>query len=91
MFSRIAKVGIIILCVLLYVYTNWHFYLIYIIAISIVTFIFYALDKGQAIRSGRRVPETVLHALVLLGGFPGGWLSREGLVYCARGAQARQP
>ena len=44
--------------------------------VSAVTFIVYGLDKSQARRSARRVPEKVLHWLALLGGFPGGWAGR---------------
>jgi uncharacterized membrane protein YsdA (DUF1294 family) len=44
--------------------------------LSIVLFILYGLDKAQAVASGRRIPERVLHSLALAGGFAGGLLGR---------------
>jgi len=38
---------------------------------SFVTFIVYWIDKRAAVRDRRRVPETRLHLLELLGGWPG--------------------
>ena len=43
-------------------------------ALSLVAFVLYGWDKWQAKREGRRVPELRLHAVALLGGFPGAWL-----------------
>ena len=54
----------------------WQIYLFWLAAASIITFISYGYDKAQAKRNGQRVPEKHLHWLVLLGGFPGGWLGR---------------
>ena len=56
--------------------TTWSFYWIWLIALSVITFLLYGYDKGQAKLGGLRVPEIVLHVLALLGGFPGGWLGR---------------
>jgi uncharacterized membrane protein YsdA (DUF1294 family) len=39
--------------------------------VSAVTFVTYAVDKRQAMRQRRRVPERTLHLLELLGGWPG--------------------
>lgn len=48
---------------------------------SVVTFAVFAWDKRAAARSARRVPERALHALELLGGWPGAlaamWLLRH--------------
>jgi uncharacterized membrane protein YsdA (DUF1294 family) len=48
---------------------------------SLATFLIYALDKSAARRQSWRVPERLLHALGLLGGWPGGlaaqWLLRH--------------
>jgi uncharacterized membrane protein YsdA (DUF1294 family) len=43
------------------------------LVMSAITFIAFALDKSASRRgrSRRRVPESTLHALELLGGFPG--------------------
>lgn len=48
-------------------------YLLWIVALSLITFLYYGYDKFQAWRDGTRVPENLLHALALLGGYVGGW------------------
>ncbi|KIF82766.1 DUF1294 domain-containing protein [Noviherbaspirillum autotrophicum] len=45
--------------------------LAYYLAASIATFAFYAHDKAAARKSQWRTPELTLHALGLLGGWPG--------------------
>lgn len=56
----------------------YHPYLTWLAGWTIVTFLFYGYDKLQARRgreSGvRRVPEIVLHGMVVAGGFVGGFL-----------------
>jgi uncharacterized membrane protein YsdA (DUF1294 family) len=47
--------------------------IVWIVALSIATFVMYGVDKLQARRTGLRVPEKVLHVLALLGGAIGGW------------------
>ncbi len=47
-------------------------YLIYLATISIVTFIFYGVDKANAKRGGQRVPEKILLTLSFVGGALGG-------------------
>lgn len=42
-------------------------------AASIAAYALYAWDKSRAVRNGRRVRESTLHAVELLGGFPGAW------------------
>jgi uncharacterized membrane protein YsdA (DUF1294 family) len=56
--------------------TDWNPFLIWIGAVSLVTFILYGYDKAQAKAGGGRVPEIILHGLALAGGFMGGWLGR---------------
>lgn len=46
-------------------------------AMSMATFIVYALDKRAALRGGWRVAENTLHALALLCGWPGALLAQE--------------
>jgi uncharacterized membrane protein YsdA (DUF1294 family) len=45
------------------------------VAINLTTFGYYAHDKAQASSSGQRVPELVLHGLVILGGTLGAYLA----------------
>jgi uncharacterized membrane protein YsdA (DUF1294 family) len=75
-FTIIAVPLIIVLVLILALTTTWNFYWIWLIALSIITFLLYGYDKGQAKLGGLRVPEIVLHVLALLGGFPGGWVGR---------------
>nr|MBC7244438.1 DUF1294 domain-containing protein [Chloroflexota bacterium] len=63
-------------------YTAWSSYHIWVTACSVATFAIYGLDKGISKvndhrpqgKSLSRAPESLLHLLALLGGFPGGWL-----------------
>jgi uncharacterized membrane protein YsdA (DUF1294 family)/cold shock CspA family protein len=48
-------------------------------AMSMATFIVYALDKRAATRGGGRVAENTLHGLALLCGWPGALLAQETL------------
>jgi uncharacterized membrane protein YsdA (DUF1294 family) len=52
-------------------------YLAGVLATSVATFVLYGIDKAQAKTFQRqakhRVPENLLHLMVLLGGFLGGW------------------
>jgi uncharacterized membrane protein YsdA (DUF1294 family)/cold shock CspA family protein len=47
----------------------------WVAALSLVTFGIYGYDKAQAQSSGPRVPEAVLHLLGLLGGTPGAFIA----------------
>jgi uncharacterized membrane protein YsdA (DUF1294 family) len=44
---------------------------------SLLTAVVYAWDKYRAGRPGRRTPESTLHLLELLGGWPGGLLAQR--------------
>lgn len=46
------------------------------LAVSVLTLPVYAWDKRRAARGGRRVPESTLHVLALLGGWPGALVAR---------------
>jgi len=43
----------------------------YFAALSLITFIFYAVDKSAAIKRKQRIPERTLHLASLLGGWLG--------------------
>lgn len=47
----------------------------WIIALSIAAFGLYGYDKTQALNSGLRIPEAVLHLLSVLGGSPGAFVA----------------
>ena len=46
-------------------------------ALSLLTFAVYAADKRAAKSAAGRVPESVLHLLELLGGWPGAWVAQQ--------------
>lgn len=47
------------------------------VALSVASYVLYAIDKRAARRSGQRVPERTLHLLALLGGWPGALLAQR--------------
>ena len=55
-----------------------HYYFTWVMAVSVVTFAFYGLDKGlsMARRTKVRIPELVLNLLTVIGGTLGAWLGR---------------
>ena len=53
----------------------WKIYLIALAAISLVTFVFYAVDKGKAKRGVWRISEKTLLLLSFFGGAAGGYLA----------------
>ena len=46
---------------------------------SVVAFALYSSDKRRAVRRQWRVSETTLHAIELLGGWPGAWVAQQTL------------
>ena len=52
-------------------------YLIVVVAMSLVCFFAYGLDKRQSRNGGRRVPERILHLMEFLGGWPGALLGQR--------------
>lgn len=48
-----------------------------IAALSLITLVVYYLDKKAASRNTRRIPETTLHVLSILGGWPGALLAQR--------------
>ena len=50
---------------------------IYLIAINVVTFFLYGIDKWKAKRSKWRIPEATLLGLAVIGGSIGAWLGMK--------------
>ena len=48
---------------------------VWLVCVSLVTFLYYGYDKFRATHAGRRVPENALHLLALVGGSPGAYLA----------------
>lgn len=48
-----------------------------VLLLSIASFCLYAVDKQRAVRGSRRISEATLHAVDLLGGWPGGLLAQR--------------
>ena len=51
--------------------------LYYLIAINVVTFIVYGIDKLKAKKQAWRIPESVLIMLAVIGGSIGAWLGMK--------------
>ena len=49
----------------------------YMIAINLIAFAFYGIDKRKAIKGNRRIPEKTLILLVVIGGAFGGFLGMK--------------
>lgn len=47
------------------------------LALSLLTFVIYAIDKSKAKRGVWRIPEKTLHLLSLVGGWPGALLAQQ--------------
>lgn len=54
------------------------------IAMSLLTYLFYYLDKSAARNGGWRKKESTLHVMALLGGWPGALLARHRLRHKTR-------
>lgn len=54
------------------------------LSLSAATFVVYAWDKWAARRGARRVPESTLHLLAVLGGWPGALIARQALRHKTR-------
>jgi uncharacterized membrane protein YsdA (DUF1294 family)/cold shock CspA family protein len=57
--------------------------------VSVLTFIAYALDKSAAARGAWRTPESTLHGLSLVGGWPGALLAQQFLRHKTTKAEFR--
>lgn len=76
--NRAYAIGAVVLgigvIIALLVFTELNWYINWLAGWSVALFALYGIDKAQARLGGWRVPEVVLHALALIGGFIGGWL-----------------
>ena len=54
-----------------------HIALIYLVIINMVTFLMYGIDKWKAKKSKRRIRETALLGLAVLGGSIGAWFGMK--------------
>ena len=54
------------------------------LALSVITFVVYALDKHAAQTGRWRTPESTLHLLELAGGWPGAWIAQQTLRHKSR-------
>ncbi|WP_170266842.1 DUF1294 domain-containing protein [Brevifollis gellanilyticus] len=79
--NQLVLIGLLILPVL--ALHHLHFSLLeiglYGICISLVTYNVYASDKRRAQAEARRIPEIYLHALEMIGGWPGAWMAQRRL------------
>ena len=57
--------------------TSKQIIIIYLIAINVVTFFLYGIDKWKAKRSKWRIPEATLLGLAVIGGSIGAWLGMK--------------
>jgi len=49
------------------------------VGMSLIAYFIYGFDKRRAETNGQRVPETILHAVELFGGWPGAFLAQRKL------------
>ena len=70
-FSLVCAILLASTGIALWHFTNIHPLWIYLISISLITFLLYAYDKFQARNNRQRIPEMILHLLALIGGSPG--------------------
>ena len=75
-FALIATIASTAIVLVLAAWLGVYWYVAWLIGWSVVTFVFYGLDKSWARSSSGRIPELVLHGMALVGGFPGGWAGR---------------
>jgi len=59
------------------------------LGVSLLTFVFYAIDKSSARRSSQRIAESTLHLLSLAGGWPGALLAQQLLRHKSTKAEFR--
>lgn len=88
-FFSLAIICVTALYALIHSLTAWNGYVVWLVSLGVTTFVLFGFDKLQSKRNGLRVPEIVLHALTLLGGFIGTWLGM--LVFHHKSNAKRHP
>jgi len=63
--------------------------LLFYLVVSLLTFVVYALDKSAARRNAWRTPESTLHMLSLVGGWPGAMIAQQTLRHKSRKVEFR--
>lgn len=71
--GAVATIALVVALILL---TDWPALLTWLAAVNVTTFAMFGIDKASAKANGPRIPEIVLHAFTLLGGFLGQLLGR---------------
>ena len=56
----------------------------WLLGVSVMSFVMYAKDKAAAKKSSQRTPESTLHTLALVGGWPGALFAQELLRHKSR-------
>lgn len=74
LYSFLGLAAALVLFFLLAATTDWLWFFNWLIAISVVAFVFYGIDKGLSKTKATRIPELALHFLSLAGGFIGAFL-----------------
>jgi len=64
------------LYLILFFIAGWAWYLAWLIAINLTTFLLFGIDKALAKAGKFRIPEKALHIFTLLGGFLGQFTGR---------------
>lgn len=84
--AKINVFSIVILLLFIGVFARFlhnnviHSYVYYIyVVMSVLTFVFYGIDKYNAKHHKQRIAERTLHIFALLGGWPGAILAQETL------------
>lgn len=72
-YGAAAVIALAATAILLYWWSGWTFYPIWLLTVNLITFLFFRFDKRQAqLPNATRVPEIVLLSLLSAGGVLGG-------------------
>lgn len=77
LFSLLAVAVVLIVTFLLIAVFNMAWLWAYLLGVNTATLLLYGYDKAVSGSRGRRVPETVLHGVELLGGTPAAFVAQR--------------